>query len=208
MDNMINYWNQNMMKETNIEFIYSTPQMYIDAVNKDPIDWPCRYDDMFPYADSDVSYWTGYFTSRANDKKYIRDASHTLHSSNKLFALAGIKQTTSDADVQQMVDAKEWMMDVVGIVQHHDAVTGTAKQHVANDYMNRIFEGIQNTNEAYAKIIGQLANMEGMEPQDWSWCFRQNGTYVDCPISGWDKAQHYKMVVASHNPSNIPVTEL
>jgi hypothetical protein len=45
---------------------------------------------MFPYADSDAAFWTGYFTSRPNDKKYMRDASHTLQSSNNLFALASI----------------------------------------------------------------------------------------------------------------------
>ena len=32
LDNMINYWNENHMEETNIEFIYSTPQMYVDAI--------------------------------------------------------------------------------------------------------------------------------------------------------------------------------
>jgi lysosomal alpha-mannosidase len=31
-DNMINYWNENMMEATNIELIYSTPSMYVDAL--------------------------------------------------------------------------------------------------------------------------------------------------------------------------------
>ncbi len=82
---------------------------------------------MFPYADNDVSFWTGYFSSRANDKKYMRDASHTLHSSNKLFALASIDQKTTDVQIEQMLEAKAVMMDVVGVVQHHDAITGTGK---------------------------------------------------------------------------------
>jgi len=29
---MINYWNENIMSQTNIELIYSTPSMYVDAV--------------------------------------------------------------------------------------------------------------------------------------------------------------------------------
>jgi lysosomal alpha-mannosidase len=98
-DNMMAYWNQNMMELTNIELIYSTPSMYVDAVAAEKIVWPTKYDDMFPYADTDVAFWTGYFSSRANDKKYMRDASHALHSSNKLFAIAGIDQATTDAEI-------------------------------------------------------------------------------------------------------------
>jgi lysosomal alpha-mannosidase len=53
LDNMINYWNENMMEQTNIEFIYSTPSMYIDAIAAEKITWPTKYDDIFPYADDD-----------------------------------------------------------------------------------------------------------------------------------------------------------
>jgi hypothetical protein len=124
---MMNYWNQNMMEATNIEFIYSTPSIYVDALAEANIIWPTKYDDMFPYADNDASFWTGYFSSRANDKKYMRDASHTLHSSNKLFALAVIDQETTDVQIDAMLTAKAKMMDVVGVIQHHDGITGTGK---------------------------------------------------------------------------------
>lgn len=116
LDNMISYWNDNYMDETNIEFIYSTPQMYVDAIAAEEITWPTKYDDLFPYADNDAGYWTGYFTSRANDKKYIRDASHSLHASNKLYALYGINQYVGDDEVEQMVEAKDTLFDVVGVV--------------------------------------------------------------------------------------------
>lgn len=102
-DNLIKYWNDNIFEQTNIELIYSTPSMYVDSIAEQQIEWPTKYDDMFPYADYIDAYWTGYFSSRANNKKYIRDASHALHSSNKLFALAGIDQSTSDQQVEAMV---------------------------------------------------------------------------------------------------------
>ena len=50
---------------------YSTPSIYVDAVyGETDISgaWPTKYDDMFPYSDETTSYWTGYFTSRANAK--------------------------------------------------------------------------------------------------------------------------------------------
>ena len=115
------------MSDTNIELIYSTPSMYVDAIAAENIIWPTKYDDGFPYADNDSSFWTGYFSSRANDKKYMRDASHTLHSSNKLFALSSIDQETTDAQINAMLNAKATMMDVVGVMQHHDGITGTGK---------------------------------------------------------------------------------
>lgn len=32
--------------------------------------------------------------------------------------------------------------DALGVAQHHDAVSGTAKQHVANDYSKRLQRGL------------------------------------------------------------------
>jgi hypothetical protein len=98
-DNLIKFWNENLMNLTNIELKYSTPSIYIDAVASEDITWPTRYDDLFPYADYDVAWWTGYFTSKANDKKYFRDGATTLYSANKLFALAALDAKTTDDDI-------------------------------------------------------------------------------------------------------------
>lgn len=61
-----------------MNLVYSTPSKYIDAISagaNSQIQWPTKYDDMFPYADNPLSYWTGYFTSRAADKEYVRRGS-------------------------------------------------------------------------------------------------------------------------------------
>jgi lysosomal alpha-mannosidase len=166
------YWKEHMEERTNIELIYSTPSMYVDAVNAQKIVWPTKYDDMFPYADYDAAYWTGFYTSRANDKKYMRDASHTLHSSNKLFALAGLNQQTNDTEIVNMISATSKMTDVVGVIQHHDSITGTGKQHVANDYSKKIYEAIEMTNEQYAEVISKMARNVGVDSAQWSWCQR------------------------------------
>lgn len=70
--------------------MYSTPSVYLDALASMNRKWPVKYDDMFPYADNSVSYWTGYFTSRANAKLYFRRGSQNLHASTKLYALETI----------------------------------------------------------------------------------------------------------------------
>jgi alpha-mannosidase len=85
MDNMVKYINDHYYYNTTI--MYSTPGIYLDAVIKSNVTLPTRYHDMFPYADHQDDYWTGYFTSRANSKKQIRDGQANLHSSNKLYSL-------------------------------------------------------------------------------------------------------------------------
>jgi len=41
------------------------------------------------------------------------------------------------------------MLDSLGVYQHHDGITGTAQQHVADDYHRRIQNAIANTSSLY-----------------------------------------------------------
>ena len=84
LDNMIAYMNEHHSE--NYTFFYSTPSQYTDAIAKHNVSWPTKYDDMFPYSDHPNAYWTGYFTSRANHKSYIRTASYNFHASNQIYA--------------------------------------------------------------------------------------------------------------------------
>jgi lysosomal alpha-mannosidase len=79
MDAMIEYMNKHYSDK--YIFKYSTPSDYVAAIAKHNVPWSTKYDDMFPYSDSPDSYWTGFFSSRANDKEYIRRASHNFHAS-------------------------------------------------------------------------------------------------------------------------------
>ena len=110
---------------------------------------------MFPYADNAGSYWTGYFTSRSTDKEYIRRASHNFHAANKLYALEMIKQSATPARQSDVADQKNQMFDVMGINQHHDAVTGTGKQAVANNYAKKVYAGMQTNNKLFAQILNE-----------------------------------------------------
>lgn len=203
---LIHYYNENFGKIYNVELINSTPSMYIDAVFADDLTWSTKYDDMFPYANNDVSYWTGYFSSRANDKEYIRRAEHILHASNKVFAFNSLNQeiVNSSDFAQKAVETKDKMMDVVGVTQHHDAVTGTGKQHVSNDYARQIYNGIEDTNPVYASALNVWLEKSGFHVADWKWCLRTNSTYVDCPIDNYAEDESLHMLIAMHNPANLP----
>ena len=83
IDRLIEYFNKH---SSNITLLYSTPGIYLDALIDQNITWPVRYDDMMPYADDNEEFWSGYFSSRANSKKQIRDGSAAVHATNKIFA--------------------------------------------------------------------------------------------------------------------------
>jgi hypothetical protein len=50
---------------------------------------------MFPYADKNDDFWTGYFSSRANSKKQVRDGQSNLISSSKIYSKKVINIETS-----------------------------------------------------------------------------------------------------------------
>lgn len=61
--------------------------------------WPTREDDMYVYAKEDEGYWSGYFTSRANLKSFIRLASRELHASSKLYAMRVIDKKATTVEI-------------------------------------------------------------------------------------------------------------
>jgi alpha-mannosidase len=78
---------------------------------------------------------SGFFTSRASSKGYIRWATSYLQAARQLDFLA--RQRLGWAGN----NATDTLEEAVSLTQHHDAITGTAKQHVANDYNKRIAKG-------------------------------------------------------------------
>lgn len=49
MDKLMDYINSH--PELNAEVLYSTPSVYLQAINEQKIAYPTKYDDFFPYAD-------------------------------------------------------------------------------------------------------------------------------------------------------------
>lgn len=45
------------------------------------------------------------------------------------------------------------LKEIMGVMQHHDAITGTEKQHVAQDYVRLLYKGIDSAQERLGEII-------------------------------------------------------
>ncbi|KAF8784920.1 Alpha-mannosidase 2x like protein [Argiope bruennichi] len=123
-----------------------------------PVDFPSLVGDFFTYADRDDHYWSGYYTSRPFYKNMDRALEAHLRGAEILFSLMMAK-----IDKQVMTSILPYisvlMGDLVtsrrtlGLFQHHDAITGTAKDHVVIDYASKIFATLQKLRN----IIGQCA---------------------------------------------------
>lgn len=50
------------------------------------------------------------------------------------------------------------LTEAVAVTQHHDSITGTAKQHVANDYAKRIYAGLSQASTLVGSSLATLLN--------------------------------------------------
>lgn len=116
--------------------------------------------DFFPYADKSHSYWTGFFTSRPALKYNIRKSGSILTATRQLAALAYL----TDASTREAIESLEMAM---GVAQHHDAVTGTEKQHVANDYAKRLAVGVEKSMRVIEDAMNRLARRRAVLSHAW-----------------------------------------
>lgn len=114
LDNMIAYMNEH--HGDRYHFQYSTPSDYVDALAKTNHTWTVKTDDMFPYGAGTHDYWTGYFTSRANAKEYVRRTSSANDASSLLHSMNVIDVNASDEEKQASLDANKAMMNAIGIL--------------------------------------------------------------------------------------------
>lgn len=129
---------------------YSTPWQYLQAKKREAVTWPLKTDDFFPYADGPHQFWTGYFTSRPALKRYVRESGAFFRIAQQLAVLGN-----SNSEADQAALEKLW--EEQAVVQHHDAVAGTAKQHVTFDYAKRVAAGRAASTPVAAKSIAKLS---------------------------------------------------
>nr|CAB3263606.1 lysosomal alpha-mannosidase-like [Phallusia mammillata] len=159
LDKLIKYVNA---ANKNITVFYSTPSCYLYALNEVNEDWTIKTDDFFPYADIPHGFWTGYFTSRPALKGYVRESNNLLQVCKQLEVLAGPNKIKSSSAT---------LREAMGVTQHHDAVSGTSKQHVANDYAKRLYKGRSACHQVVSEVItGESNNLHVCDYLNITFC--------------------------------------
>ncbi|WOG99352.1 hypothetical protein DCAR_0518700 [Daucus carota subsp. sativus] len=189
MDKLIHYVNQ----DGRVNALYSTPSFYTDAKYAVNALWPLKTDDFFPYADRINAYWTGYFTSRPALKGYVRLLSGYYLAARQLEHFRGRSKAGPNTDS---------LADALAIAQHHDAVSGTSQQHVANDYAKRLSIGYKEAEDvvatALACMVESASKSECESPTTkFQQCPLLNISY--CPPTEVDLSSGKKLVIVVYN---------
>ncbi|XP_022736308.1 probable alpha-mannosidase At5g13980 isoform X1 [Durio zibethinus] len=190
MDKFIHYVNQ----DGRVNALYSTPSIYTDAKYATNEAWPLKTDDYFPYADRINAYWTGYFTSRPGLKGYVRTMSSYYLAARQLEFFKGRSKVRPNTD---------YLADALALAQHHDGLTGTSKQHVANDYAKRLSIGYEEAKKVVETSLASITSSSsktdsGSPVTKFQQCLLLNISY--CPASEVDLSNGKNLVVVVYNP--------
>eukprot|EP00062_Callorhinchus_milii_P002579 gi/632938882/ref/XP_007906782.1/ PREDICTED: alpha-mannosidase 2x [Callorhinchus milii] len=145
----------NSHPELHVQVQFGTLSEYFDAVYKKnavspgsrPVGYPVLSGDFFAYADREDHYWSGYFTSRPFYKNLDRELESHLRAAEILYSLALSLARRSGADGRYPVSDYSFLVEArqnLGLFQHHDAITGTAKELVVIDYGVRLVTSLMN----------------------------------------------------------------
>lgn len=121
--------------------------------------YPTLSGDFFTYADRLDNYWSGYYTSRPFYKRLSRIFESRLRAAELMFSWLMTRVQSSygnsnSSSVAQLINLlfTELVLSRrrLGLFQHHDGITGTARTAVVDDYGARMISGINSCN----RIIG------------------------------------------------------
>ncbi|ERE78954.1 lysosomal alpha-mannosidase [Cricetulus griseus] len=187
MDKLIRLVNEQQQAEgSKVHVLYSTPTCYLWELNKANLTWSVKEDDFFPYADGPHMFWTGYFSSRPALKHYERLSYNFLQVCNQLEALAGPEANMGPYGSGDSAPLNEAM----AVLQHHDAVTGTARQNVVDDYARQLAAGWGPCEVLVSNALAQLS----YNKQNFSFCRELNISI--CPVS--QKSENFQVTI--YNP--------
>ncbi|KAF9623301.1 hypothetical protein IFM89_000790 [Coptis chinensis] len=120
--------------------------------------FPSLSGDFFTYADRQQDYWSGYYVSRPFFKAVDRVLEQTLRGSEIMISLllGYCQKVTCEKFPTSFTYKLTAARRNLALFQHHDGVTGTAKDHVVKDYGIRMHTSLQDLQIFMSKAVEVL----------------------------------------------------
>ena len=140
----------NKRPELNVHMKFGTVGEYFDMVHESIKEFGTSEKsvsgDFFTYTDRDDEYWSGYYTSRPFDKRMIRYMHEILRTAEIFLTYAQVKAQQNNykfKNLDRVLSDLQAARRTHGLVQHHDAITGTSAANTVKDFENRISSAIE-----------------------------------------------------------------
>lgn len=171
---IIDYVNSNPQRYNNTKMQFGTPKDYFKVIReRTQNNFPSLAGDLFPYGDIFTdgypAYWTGYYTTRPFVKIMCRELEHQLRTTEILFTLVynRVRIDKLDNALKELKGSYQLLIKSrrnLGVFQHHDAITGTSREPVMQNYRDRMFESINEVIQIqqHAMAILMQKNTENM----------------------------------------------
>ncbi|EGZ21682.1 hypothetical protein PHYSODRAFT_360129 [Phytophthora sojae] len=189
MDKLIHYVNQ----DARVNVLYSNLSYYTDVKRAEGLTWSVKTDDFFPYASARDDYWSGFFTSRPTLKRFARVANTLLQQMRQIDALYQSHHSSKLVALQR----------AVGLVQHHDGLSGTEKQSVADDYALRLNDGIIQAEKELNEVLFVIG-----EKEPYHLCLLANTSVCDVSTHNaeFEVLVHNALARTTVQTVSIPIT--
>ena len=190
----------------NINIFYSTPERYFNSMKKELEKKNLNLDlytnkDFYPLRSE--CFWTGFFTSRPYLKGYIRKGSNVFYSLSKYHSYNRLLGNNIDNNIISNLNN---LREVVGLTQHHDAITGTCMQYVSTDYINRLKNTITQAENDFIKTFEMNNNIKIGRICYNNFIVDEKDCLSEFEI--FDKSKDKEIIIGLYNPkfSNISST--
>ncbi|CAJ0597017.1 unnamed protein product [Cylicocyclus nassatus] len=114
--------------------------------------------DFFPYKCFLGDVWTGYFTTRPFVKRQERSLHNIVRAADLISAQAwhSMDEQSRAEVISELQEARR----ILSLIQHHDAITGTSRKHVMQDYLFLLHNASSLARRAFEVSSSALSRSE------------------------------------------------
>ena len=188
------YVNSNY-KVYNMKMQYSTPKIYMEELHQKNASFPLKTDDFEPYAIGPAQFLVGFYSSRPDYKGFIRLASSQLRAANSVLNSAQLFAGSAGIDVTNEVQELGIQEAILGVSQHHDAITSSQRRHVHRDYIKQLAVGQEAVVSSLGRSVSAL--LKTADKSELTHCNWLNESVCETSVSAFSQGQNLAVVLVN-----------